>query len=238
MNVDSEYLPPERPARETRSAFGQPPAREAAGPTGPAQGMPGRPAGGTAAHGGPVEGGAGQPAGPRPAVPGPQDEQTQFIPRIVDPPKGDWREPPRPPSAPQRSDPSTERLVQGRERIYLDRFYNELSADPKHIDEATRAHYAALYSRPHAIHDAFSQFEAFRQDAIDDQRFLAEGKLKMPVLAIGGEKSFGEGFANEIAFAADNVRGLSIPGSGHWLMEEQPAATMDAIVGFLREPAK
>jgi pimeloyl-ACP methyl ester carboxylesterase len=134
--------------------------------------------------------------------------------------------------------PDEERLIAGRERLYLDRFYNELSADPKHIDEATRAHYATLYSRPHAIHDAFSQFETFRQDGVDNQKFLAEGKLKMPILAIGGEKSFGEGFANEIAFAADNVRGLSIRDSGHWLMEEQPAATMDAIVGFLREPAK
>lgn len=134
--------------------------------------------------------------------------------------------------------PDEERLVEGRERIYLDRFYNELSADPKHIDEETRAHYAAIYSRPHAIHNAFAQFAAFRQDAVDNQKFLAEGKLTMPVLAIGGEKSFGEGFANEIAFAATDVRALSIRDSGHWLMEEQPKATMDAILGFIAEPVK
>jgi pimeloyl-ACP methyl ester carboxylesterase len=133
--------------------------------------------------------------------------------------------------------PDEERLVAGRERIYLDRFYNELSADPKHIDEDTRAHYAALYSRPQAIHSAFAQFAAFRQDAIDNRRFLAEGKLAMPILAIGGEKSFGQGFANEIAFAASDVRGLSIRDSGHWLMEEQPKATMDAIVAFIAEHA-
>lgn len=132
--------------------------------------------------------------------------------------------------------PDEERLVAGRERLYLDRFYNELSADPRHIDEATRAHYAALYARPHAMHDAFSQFAAFRGDAIDNQKFLAEGKLAMPVLAIGGEKSFGLGFANEIGFAADNVRALSVQDSGHWLMEEQPKATMEAIVSFLAEP--
>jgi pimeloyl-ACP methyl ester carboxylesterase len=128
-----------------------------------------------------------------------------------------------------------ERLIAGRERLYLDRFYNELSADPRHIGEETRAHYAALYSRPNAIHDAFAQFAAFRQDAVDNQKFLAEGKLKMPVLAIGGEKSFGIGFANEIEFAADNVRGLSIKDSGHWLMEEQPEAVMSAILAFLAE---
>lgn len=131
--------------------------------------------------------------------------------------------------------PDEERLIAGRERLYLDRFYNELSADPKHIDEATRAHYAALYSRPLAIHDAFAQFAAFRADGADNQKFLAEGKLTMPVLAIGGEKSFGIGFANEIEFAADNVRALSIANSGHWLMEEQPEATMAAILSFLAE---
>jgi pimeloyl-ACP methyl ester carboxylesterase len=129
-----------------------------------------------------------------------------------------------------------ERLIAGRERLYLDRFYNELSADPRHIDEATRQHYTALYSRPHAIHNAFAQFAAFRQDAKDNQIFLAGGKLTMPVLAIGGEKSFGEGFANEIRFAADNVAALSIADSGHWLMEEQPEATMKAITEFISAP--
>ncbi|HEU4650718.1 MAG TPA: alpha/beta hydrolase [Croceibacterium sp.] len=133
--------------------------------------------------------------------------------------------------------PDEERLVAGRERIYLDRFYNELSADPKHIDEETRAHYAALYARPLAIHNAFAQFAAFRQDAVDNQAFLAEGKLAMPVLAIGGEKSFGAGFANEIGFAASDVRPLEIRDSGHWLMEEQPEATMSAILAFITEPA-
>ena len=97
------------------------------------------------------------------------------------------------------------------------------------FDEAHRAH----CGRPHAMHDAFSQFEAFRQ--VDNRAFLAAGKLAMPVLAIGGEKSFGQGFANEIAFAATNVRALSIANSGQWVMEEQPKATMDAITGFLAE---
>jgi pimeloyl-ACP methyl ester carboxylesterase len=128
-----------------------------------------------------------------------------------------------------------ERLVAGRERIYLDRFYNELSADPKHIDEETRQHYAALYSRPNAIHNAFAQFEAFRQDGKDNQRFLANGKLAMPVLAIGGEQSFGVSFADELKFVATDVRGLSIRDSGHWLMEEQPQATMSAILDFLSQ---
>ena len=62
--------------------------------------------------------------------------------------------------------PDVERLVKGRERIYLDRFWNEVSADPKSIDEATRRHYAKLYARPGAMHCAFNQFAAFWEDAM------------------------------------------------------------------------
>jgi pimeloyl-ACP methyl ester carboxylesterase len=61
--------------------------------------------------------------------------------------------------------PDVERLVKGRERIYLDRFWNELSANPKLIKEATRRHYARLYARSGAMHSAFNQFAAFTQDA-------------------------------------------------------------------------
>ncbi len=126
-----------------------------------------------------------------------------------------------------------ERLVKGRERIYLDRFWNELSANPKSIDEATRQHYAKLYARPGAMHSAFNQFAAFQQDAVDNKAFAAKGKLKMPVLAIGAEKSFGTAQADDLRFVATNVTGLVIPNSGHWLMEEQPAATVDAVRKFL-----
>jgi len=134
--------------------------------------------------------------------------------------------------------PDEERLVKGRERIYLDRFWDELSANPKAIDEATRQHYAELYSRPGAIHSAFEQFAAFSQDAGDNKALVANGKLMMPVLAIGAEKSFGNAMADEMRFAAFDVTGEVIMNSGHWLMEEQPAATTAAIVDFLRRPLK
>ena len=126
-----------------------------------------------------------------------------------------------------------ERLVAGRERIYLDRFWNEFSANPKAIDEATREHYAALYARPLAMHDAFEQFGAFRQDALDNKALLEKGRLSMPVLAIGAEKSFGTAMADDLRAVAANVKGEVIANSGHWLMEEQPKATMDVIVQFL-----
>jgi pimeloyl-ACP methyl ester carboxylesterase len=129
--------------------------------------------------------------------------------------------------------PDVERLVKGRERIYLDRFWNELSADPRSIDEATREHYAELYARPGAMRAAFNQFAAFAQDAIDNQAFAVKGKLRMPVLAIGAEKSFGAAMADILRFIAADVTSVVIPNSGHWLMVEQPAATVATIRNFL-----
>jgi pimeloyl-ACP methyl ester carboxylesterase len=127
-----------------------------------------------------------------------------------------------------------ERLVKGRERIYLDRFWNEFSADPKHFSEAARRHYAKLYAMPGAMHSGFEQFHAFDQDAIDDKDLLAKGgKLKMPVLALGGEKSFGPTMAVVMRACADNVKEGIVPGSGHWIMEENPSATIALIKPFL-----
>jgi pimeloyl-ACP methyl ester carboxylesterase len=133
--------------------------------------------------------------------------------------------------------PDMERLVQGRERIYLDRFWNELSGDPKKIDEQTREHYAKIYAQPHHMHDAFEQFAAFNQDAIDNKELLAKGgKLTMPVLGIGAEKSFGKAQADDLRFVASNVTGEVLPNSGHWIMEEQPQAVTKMITDFLAAP--
>ena len=83
------------------------------------------------------------------------------------------------------------------------------------------------------MHDAFEQFHAFTTDAADNKALLAKGKLKMPVLALGAEKSFGAGMAVELNFAAANVTGGIVPASGHWIMEENPAATTKLVLDFL-----
>src|SRR6266404_870863 len=128
--------------------------------------------------------------------------------------------------------PDAERLVAGRERIYLDRFWNEFAADRSKIDEATRLHYAKLYAQPGAMHSAFAQFLSFPKDAEDNKVSMAT-KLTMPVLAIGAEKSFASTQAVVMRNAATNVTEVVIPNSGHWLMEEQPTATITAIRTFL-----
>ena len=128
--------------------------------------------------------------------------------------------------------PDAERLVAGRERIYLDRFWNEFAGDPSKIDEATRQHYAELYARPGAMHSAFAQFRSIRQDAVDNPGSISM-KLQMPVLAIGGEKSFGANEAIVMRNAADHVTELVIPNAGHWLMEEAPDAIIAAVRDFI-----
>lgn len=126
-----------------------------------------------------------------------------------------------------------ERLVAGRERIYLDRFWNEFAGNPSKVDEATRDYYAKLYARPGAMRSAFAQFRSFTKDAQDNQKAIANKKLTMPVLAIGGAKSFGANEAMVMRHAATNVTEVVIPDAGHWLMEEAPAATIAAIQTFI-----
>jgi pimeloyl-ACP methyl ester carboxylesterase len=129
--------------------------------------------------------------------------------------------------------PDMERLVAGRERIYLDRFWNEFSLDPKSFGEAKRQHYAAIYALPGAMRSGFAQFAAFGQDAIDSKAFLAQGKLTMPVLAVGGEAAFGSMMATVMRCVAVNVEEAIISDCGHWIMDEQPAATTKLVTEFL-----
>jgi pimeloyl-ACP methyl ester carboxylesterase len=87
---------------------------------------------------------------------------------------------------------------------------------------------------PGAIRAGFSQFAAFSQDVVDNRAFLAKGKLTMPVLAIGGEASFGSMMATVMRFAATEVEEAIIPASGHWIMEENPSATVKLVTDFLK----
>jgi pimeloyl-ACP methyl ester carboxylesterase len=129
--------------------------------------------------------------------------------------------------------PDAERLVAGRERIYLDRFWNEFAGNPAKVDEETRRHYAALYAQPGAMRAAFAQFNTIPQDERDNL-VSVRTRLAMPVLAVGGDKSFGANEAIVMRNAASDVTEVVIRDAGHWLMEEQPAATIDAVTGFLR----
>ncbi len=129
--------------------------------------------------------------------------------------------------------PDMERLVAGRERIYLDRFWNEFSADPARFNEAAREHYAALYALPGAMHSGFAQFAAFDQDAIDNQAFLAKGKLPCRCWRSAARSRSAPTMAAVMRFAASDVSEGVVPDSGHWIMEENPTATVAMVRAFL-----
>lgn len=127
-----------------------------------------------------------------------------------------------------------EQLTAGRERIYLNRIWDDFAYHPERVTEATRAHYAASYAQPGNMHAGFSYFAGFSKDAEDNVRF-AKTPLRMPVLAMGGEKSFGALMPAFAKAVATDVRPTVVPDAGHWLMDENPRATGAALVRFLAE---
>jgi pimeloyl-ACP methyl ester carboxylesterase len=134
--------------------------------------------------------------------------------------------------------PHAERLVAGRERIYLDRFWDEFAGDPSKIDEPTRAYYTQQYSQPGAMRAAFAQFNTIALKDVADNRASSQVRLTMPVLAIGAEKSLGASVAATMRNAATNVQEAVVPGAGHWLMEERPEAIIALVGKFLGSGGK
>jgi pimeloyl-ACP methyl ester carboxylesterase len=129
------------------------------------------------------------------------------------------------------------KLVEGRERIYFEHFWNDFAADPRHsMPEADRELYAATYAQPGRMRAGFEYFRAFPQDAQDFAEF-AKTPLTMPMLALTGEKASGTFLINQARLIDTNVQGIVIQGSGHWLMEEAPEQTIPAIVQFINTPS-
>ncbi len=129
--------------------------------------------------------------------------------------------------------PTPEALVQGRERIYFDYFWNDLAADKNHsIPEADRKAYAAAYARPGRMHAGWAYFVSFLQAAKDFNQ-LSQTKLTMPVLTIGGDKSLGEALGQQAKLVATNVTVVVLKNSGHWVLEEHPKETTEALEKFL-----
>ncbi len=124
-------------------------------------------------------------------------------------------------------------LVKGREGIFLDHFWETMSANPKAMTEDKREMYAKSYAQEGAMRAAFEYFRAFNtQDAEDNRRFAAH-KLPMPVLVIAGDKSMGDALEVQAKRVADNVTAIKLADTGHWLMEERPVEVKAALKKFL-----
>ena len=129
--------------------------------------------------------------------------------------------------------PTPEALVQGRERTYFDYFWNDFAADKTHsIPEADRQAYAAAYARPGRMHAGWAYFVSFLQAAKDFAQ-LSQTKLPMPVLTIGGEKSLGEALGQQAKLVATDATVVVLKNTGHWVLEERPKETIEALQKFL-----
>ncbi len=128
-----------------------------------------------------------------------------------------------------------EKLVSGRERTYLDHFWNDFAADrERSVPEADRELYAEAYAQPGAMHAGFEWFKALEKDAADFAA-LSKTKLPMPVLVLTGEKASGRFLIDQARTVATNVNGVVVTGAGHWLIEEQPQQVIPQVVAFLNQ---
>src|ERR1700737_4873857 len=125
--------------------------------------------------------------------------------------------------------PTPELLVQGRERTYFDYFWNDFAADKTHsIPEPDRKAYAAAYARPGRMHAGWAYFVSFLQAAKDFAQ-LSQTKLNMPVLTIGGDKSLGEALGQQSKLVATDATVIVLKDTGHWVLEERPKETTEAL---------
>jgi pimeloyl-ACP methyl ester carboxylesterase len=129
--------------------------------------------------------------------------------------------------------PTPEALVRGRERTYFDHFWNNFAADKNHsLSEADRAAYTAAYARPGRMRAGWAYFVSFIQAAKDFSQ-LSQTKLTMPVLAIGGEKANGDVLGQQMKVVASEATVVVLKNTGHWVLEENPKGTTDALMNFL-----
>ena len=130
--------------------------------------------------------------------------------------------------------PTPEALVKGRERIYFEHFWNDFAADKtRSIPEADRRAYTMEYARPGRMAAGFAYFASFPKTATDFAK-LSKTQLTIPVLSIGGAKANGVALGEQVKLIAPNVKVIVLENTGHWVMEERPQETIDALVAFLR----
>jgi pimeloyl-ACP methyl ester carboxylesterase len=129
--------------------------------------------------------------------------------------------------------PTPEALVRGRERTYFEHYWNDFAADKAHsLSEADRAFYTAAYARPGRMRAGWGYFVSFQQTA-KDFTDLSRTTLTMPVLAIGGEKANGALLGRQMKIVASDVTMVVLKDTGHWVLEERPEETIDALMKFL-----
>ncbi len=130
------------------------------------------------------------------------------------------------------SSPIALELVKGRERLFLEHFWQSLSPHPETFKEADRVIYAKSYAQPGAMHAAFEMFKKFNTTDAEDNRKFAATKLPMPLLTIEGDKAMGGALEIQAKLVATNVTSVMFADTGHWLMEQRTAETKSELKKF------
>ena len=130
-----------------------------------------------------------------------------------------------------------EQLTAGREDVYLGFFYRNWGARPDVISHEAQQEYLRTYRQPGAMTAGFNFYRATRQDVIDNEAFIAAGKLPMPVLCFGGTEGRGRGMAAIESWrrVASDVRGGIAESCGHWIPEERPEWVVGQLLAFFGE---
>jgi len=127
-----------------------------------------------------------------------------------------------------------EALITGRERTYLSWFYRSAAYNPEAITAPEVDEYVRCYSAPGGLRAGFEYYRAIRTD-IEHNKEYARTKLKMPVLALGGDRGFGQAPLLSMRELAENVRGGVIERCGHWIVEEQTAYLIEQLTTFFAQ---
>jgi len=130
-----------------------------------------------------------------------------------------------------------EALTAGREEVYLGFFYRTWGARPDAISEEAQREYLRAYRQPGAMRAGFNFYRAMRQDVVDNEGFIAQGKLQMPVLCFGGAHGRGRGMSAIESWrrVATDVRGGVVENCGHWIPEERPQWVVEQLLAFFGE---
>src|SRR5919112_1284325 len=132
-----------------------------------------------------------------------------------------------------------EALVQGKEREYLSWHYQNLAYNRAAITQEAINEYVSKYSAPGGMRAGFERYRAMPQDAIQNQNY-SKTKLTMPVLALaggyiptfGGNTTMPSLVEYGMKLLAQNVTGITVPNSGHYIAEEQPDVVVKLLNNF------
>jgi pimeloyl-ACP methyl ester carboxylesterase len=125
-----------------------------------------------------------------------------------------------------------EQLVTGREDIFFGAEFDASAGTNKLPADAVKYYIGTLAADPDHLRGSFEFYRAIPTSIAQNEQRKTR-RLTLPVLAIGGSESSGEGPGNTMKLVADDVQTMVLAGSGHWVAEQAPEELLAALTAFL-----